>query len=191
MSKQITIWKRWDDKKKKFMHNHIEDGHSRNDLPTPIHEKQRSAWDEILWEKSWGFLKDGKIIGEMIMAGKNKKPTNKVQPKFDTSADIVKDPAFRMYLSQQISKLHKERLLRKPPKPGYYYKRDWFDRMVSASALNSKFFLDHIEAIWEKKSSLNAEFRMAITEICNRALRQTLAFYAAMAKEDEVLVVNE
>jgi hypothetical protein len=49
--KPITIWKRFDDKTRRFEFNHIEDGHISPLIrePKPIGTYQRKAWKNALW----------------------------------------------------------------------------------------------------------------------------------------------
>ena len=44
MNKPITIWKRFY-KPSTLKHNHIEDGHTENIVPTPMNDYQKKCWD--------------------------------------------------------------------------------------------------------------------------------------------------
>lgn len=57
----ITIWKKYDEKKNQFEHNHIESGHNISDEPTPISDKQRRSWAGAKWKKVFAFLNNGKV----------------------------------------------------------------------------------------------------------------------------------
>jgi hypothetical protein len=57
---KITIWKRYDPKKWKFVHNHIEDGLNLNPRPTPKSETQQ-VWCTWIWKKTHGSLIEGKV----------------------------------------------------------------------------------------------------------------------------------
>ena len=58
----ITIWKRFNEKKQKYEHNHIEDGYLTEDTPIARSDEQVKAWDNSYWRKKFRYLKDGKVV---------------------------------------------------------------------------------------------------------------------------------
>ncbi len=65
-NEEITIWYRWNVKKKVWLHNHIHEGWSSLDAPLPKNEKQAKAWKGAKWQKHWGNLLNGKVLGRWI-----------------------------------------------------------------------------------------------------------------------------
>lgn len=70
---EITIWERWNVKKKEFKHNHIIEGWSGLEAPLPANQTQAKNWKGAKWNKKYGYLKEGrvyefggKILGEAI-----------------------------------------------------------------------------------------------------------------------------
>src|SRR5690606_9398952 len=90
----------------------------------------------------------------------------------------IVDPHFIQCVKDIISEIRNNRLTRPEPKPGFRYKRDLFDRMDVGRELNSKYFIANIESIWLKRSKLNSEMMNVIKYVCDKALGQTLVYYA-------------
>ena len=103
--------------------------------------------------------------------------------RFNSISEIVKDTYFIKKVVENIIELREKRGKRPLPKPGYRYKRDWYDRMISEGHFNSFYFINNIEKIWLKKSSLSSETRHIIQFVCDKSFQQTLEFYA---KQSEV-----
>lgn len=99
------------------------------------------------------------------------------EEKFKTLGDIVNDAHFILFVDTKLKQLTEKRRLRPAPKDGFYYQRDWYDRMQPQGMLTADFFINNIAAIWEKKSKLSSEFREIIELVCNAALKQALLFY--------------
>ena len=91
-----------------------------------------------------------------------------------TVGELIRTEFFKNKVSQEISALVIRKKTRPVPKKGLRYRRDYFDRMGGENKLNTEFFLENIESIWEKKSSLNMEGRLLIKGICDQALILTL-----------------
>jgi len=114
--------------------------------------------------------------------------------KYETIEELIADPLFQKNVDKSLSELISQLKRRPEPKPGYHYKRDWYDRMYSENALNSLFFLKNIQQIWAKKSNLNSEYRAIIQHVCDIALHRTLREYAeqdAKQKEEEAATSAE
>ena len=103
---------------------------------------------------------------------------------FNSISEIVDDSIFRGFVRENISELKKNRRKRPEPKAGYYYKRDWYDRMNSEGNVNFVFFIENIESIWLKKSSLSSEVRGIIKFVCDRAFQQTLFKHSQKVSEE-------
>jgi hypothetical protein len=61
----ITCWEKWEqqeDKSWDWQHNHIEEGHCPNDLPTPKVELHKRAWAKGPWRKSFNYLNEDRIV---------------------------------------------------------------------------------------------------------------------------------
>jgi hypothetical protein len=57
----ITQWFRYNkDGTQEF--NHIEDGHSLNDKPTPLPNTKQSEWQKFNWTKKFVYLENNKIV---------------------------------------------------------------------------------------------------------------------------------
>ena len=106
--------------------------------------------------------------------------------RFNSIGEIVKDPYFIDYVEQNLSELRKNRNKRPEPKPGYHYKRDWYDRMSSEGHVNSGFFIKNIENIWLKKSSLSSQERHVIQFVCDKSFQQTLIEYSKQVAPETV-----
>jgi len=69
---EVTIWKRKNEEGE-WQHNHIEKGWNYNPIPDPIantekeRKKQTNAWKNMKWRRSWGYIKDGKVV-EIVKA---------------------------------------------------------------------------------------------------------------------------
>jgi hypothetical protein len=96
---------------------------------------------------------------------------------FETEDDLINDEVFKQYVEIELEKLKKKRRIRPEPKPGWRYKRDWYDRYIGKDVLNSKFFLSNIKSIWEKKSDLSSELRGIISYVCSLAIVDTDIHY--------------
>ena len=98
--------------------------------------------------------------------------------RFNSIAEIVQDPDFQQFVRKNLIELKENRQNRLEPKPGYRYKRDWYDRMRDAGQLHSDFFLSNIEDIWTKQSALSSEVRGVITYVCDKSLAETMKMYS-------------
>jgi len=56
MKYPITVWRTWSKKSKKWVHNHIEDEHCENGIPTPMSNKQKKMWSGKRWQKVFAYL---------------------------------------------------------------------------------------------------------------------------------------
>jgi hypothetical protein len=110
-----------------------------------------------------------------------------MEKEFKSFSEIVKDEIFIYTVGANISQLQYQRRHRSLPPMGFVYKRDWFDRMKEAGQINTFFFLNNIESIWNKKSSLSSEIREAIQHLCEIALQETLIAYSNMEEKSETL----
>ena len=54
--KPVTVWKRFDEKKEIWKHNHIEDGHVTGEVPTPKTVEQAESWKSAYWWKQFGEI---------------------------------------------------------------------------------------------------------------------------------------
>lgn len=61
--KPVTIWRR------DGAHNHIEDGHSASDAPTPRTKHQFAAWRGVQWGREYAYLDGVRIVAEPVAAG--------------------------------------------------------------------------------------------------------------------------
>jgi hypothetical protein len=109
-------------------------------------------------------------------------------PRFNSISEIIRDPCFIDFVNKNVYELRMNRHKRPEPKPGYHYKRDWYDRMSDGVDVNARFFLKNIENIWLKKSLLSSEIRAVIQYVCDKSLQQTLLEYAK--KEDRLPGIN-
>ena len=103
---------------------------------------------------------------------------NTKEIKFNSINEIINDPYFIKIVNENVANLVHDRVNRPQPKKGYYYKRDWYDRMAEQSIVNSRFFLANIPGIWVKKSNLSSEIRNVIKYVCDNALNKTLLYYS-------------
>lgn len=88
--------------------------------------------------------------------------------------EIIEDTLFHEKVKRFLRNATETRLSRPEPKPGFRYKRDWYDRMLEKKELNATFFIKNIGAIWIKESKLNSESRNIILYVCNQALEAYL-----------------
>jgi hypothetical protein len=103
--------------------------------------------------------------------------------RFNSISDIIIDPFFKEFVSKNIDELRKNRINRPLPKPGYYYKRGWYERMTEQGMLNTRYFLENIELIWNKKSSIPSALRQIIKYVCDKSFQETLLRYANESTE--------
>lgn len=100
--------------------------------------------------------------------------------EFKTIDDIISDPIFLENVQKERDTLWRHRMNRKPAPPGFHYKRDWYDRMISQQQFTRKFFIENIPLIWIKKSALNSTYRQIILTVCEKALFETIKTYKEM-----------
>lgn len=86
-----------------------------------------------------------------------------------TIQEIISDPEFYKFVSESISEWIDIRIKRPRAPIGFYYKRDWFDKMSESGRLNTRYFVDNIGSIWNKQSNLPSNERAVILAICNNA----------------------
>lgn len=91
-----------------------------------------------------------------------------------TIGDLIENKIFQKKVAEHLEATIVNRRNRPKPKEGYVYKRDWYDRLRNTDVLYSKFFLQNIQSIWEKTSSLNSETREIIRYVCDKAGAETL-----------------
>ena len=91
-----------------------------------------------------------------------------------TIKEIINDPVFIESIRTQIEKVKTQVDSRTAPKPGMRYARSWYERMCDDKMLRTDIFINEIEAIWEKRSKLNAEYRAVIRSFCEVALLEVL-----------------
>jgi hypothetical protein len=60
--KPVTIWERYNPKKKRYELNHIEDGHWNGSTPPARSNEQKVKWKGAYWRKKFGYLADGKVV---------------------------------------------------------------------------------------------------------------------------------
>jgi hypothetical protein len=82
-----------------------------------------------------------------------------------TLNEITKDEIFISIVKQESENMFNKRRLRPSPKEGYFYKRDWYDRMKESGEDNYKFILENIENVLSKKSYINSEKRSIVKYI--------------------------
>lgn len=95
-----------------------------------------------------------------------------VKSPFETIDEVLADGVLVESVRRQIKDIEAKRWARPEPKPGYLYKRDWYDR--HHADFNTQFFLDNIVPIWVKRSPLSSEWRGVILFICDRALKEAI-----------------
>jgi len=97
--------------------------------------------------------------------------------EFKTIGDIVTDEKFIGYVKEEISRLKIERSMYEP-KPGFRIKRNWFDRMTEENSLNAYFFIENIGLVLAKQSTLCAEYRSALVQVCGVAYKKAIKEYS-------------
>lgn len=100
--------------------------------------------------------------------------------EFKTISELIKDDIFIQKVKEVLDEMVKSRLSRPEPKTGFIYKRDWYDRLTSENQLNVDFFLQHVESVWNRKSSLNSEKRRLVQHVCDHAVYRTNEHYNSM-----------
>ena len=105
--------------------------------------------------------------------------------KPETVLGVLKDEQFIMNVAGEIRKIIAKILSRPEPKPGFKYKKNILDIMISERSMNSEYFLSNIQSIWESKSILSAQKRYVIKSVCDEALRQTLLYYAIQKRAEK------
>lgn len=101
---------------------------------------------------------------------------------FNSTQEIIQDPIFISFVNKNIDELQVTRNKRPACKPGFRYKRDWYDRMRESGQIKIDFFINNIFDIWNKKSTLNSEVRNVIEFVCNKSLQQTIQKYNEQTK---------
>lgn len=100
-----------------------------------------------------------------------------VTGRLNTVGDVLADKVFQRKVADEIYELRKKRNERPDAKPGFRYRRDWYDQMTDAGTFNREYFLENIANIWAKKSSITSNTRRVIEYVCNNALRKTMEHY--------------
>lgn len=100
--------------------------------------------------------------------------------RFKTISEIVSDQIFIKNVMSTIDDLRNQRLNRPEPREGFRYRRDWYYQMSDAGNFNANYFVENIENIWLKKSSITSATRKVIDWVCGDALRKTLEHYASL-----------
>jgi len=100
-----------------------------------------------------------------------------MKKEFKTTQEIITDPIFLRKLTEEVSDISSKRYSRKDPPPGYYYERNELDRLHERGQLSTKFFLDNIVKIWEKKSDLSSASRRIIYDTCGKAIFGSIMEY--------------
>ena len=90
-----------------------------------------------------------------------------------TIGEIIEHPVFQEQVNKKLKDLLSRRRSRPAPKPGFKYKKDWYDR-IPANQCNAKFFIASIPEIWVKTSNLERNTRHVIQYVCDLALMETL-----------------
>ena len=112
-----------------------------------------------------------------------------MKKEFKTIDELISDPNFIQFVDKNINELRKNRNKRPDAKPGFHYKRDWYDRMIDDRSLNSPYFIRNIESIWNKKSSLSSEIRNVILFVCGRSLQETFLEYSKQVDSENLVVL--
>lgn len=90
--------------------------------------------------------------------------------EFESIQALLNDNKFSIIFENEFNDLIKKRENRPKPKHGYFYKRDWYDRIRMLGELNFKFFINNIEDILNKKSKLSSEKREIIYYVFNNSI---------------------
>ena len=70
--KIITIWDKWNWKKKEWEFNHIEDGFKLSKSePQAVSEIQKKSWKNQKWKKEKAILRNGKVESIGFLRGGN------------------------------------------------------------------------------------------------------------------------
>ena len=56
----ITVWYKWNDKKKEFEYNHFDYGISEEDKPKSDNKVLNKSWSGSEWQKKYKKLKEGR-----------------------------------------------------------------------------------------------------------------------------------
>ncbi len=70
MTRPITIWERWLKQKDgsfQWEHNHIEEGHCPNDVPTPKVEVHKRTWSGGKWRKFFRHLNEKDVVVILVV----------------------------------------------------------------------------------------------------------------------------
>ena len=86
--------------------------------------------------------------------------------------EILESKLFEQNVKKELSNLIKQRLQRPALKPGFKYKRDWYDRLEGQ--LNKKFIIDNYKLVLLKVSDLPTETRRVVNLVGLRALDATI-----------------
>jgi hypothetical protein len=68
-----------------------------------------------------------------------------------------------------------QRKMRAMLKPGFFYKRDWYDRLVAVGMASSENIKTQLLACWQGRALISSELRTAIMEIGDMAIRAAVA----------------
>lgn len=104
------------------------------------------------------------------------KQTQLVPFKFNSLSEALADNHFKSFVRINIEEFRKQRRER-PRLTNGYYKRNWYDRMVESGTFNEDYFVNNINDILHKSSSLTAEIRKVIQSVCEKSIDQTCKFY--------------
>lgn len=96
---------------------------------------------------------------------------------------LINDSEFINIISQIVTEINQKRRDKPPLKPGFYYKRDWHDRMTEAGIFKTSFIRDNIISVLTKKSKLNHEQRKIIESIFFDAFRRYNENYLHLSKK--------
>lgn len=96
---------------------------------------------------------------------------------FNSIAEILADPIFQGAVKNNMQTMRVDRMKQPPPKPGFRYVRDGYDRMVSENLFRADYFIANAEAIWTKTSQLCSEYRRIIHIVIDKSLADTFNHY--------------
>ena len=88
--------------------------------------------------------------------------------------EIIKSDSFINRLRKNANELMSKRRFRPEARQGFYYKRDWYDRMSSDGFANAQFFVDNFESVLKKQSKLSSETRHIIRYVADATIREEL-----------------
>lgn len=62
--KKITIWRKWEDQKKKFDYNHFDDEWVEGEFPLPKRQEyhNQKSWEKGEWKKNFGYLIEREVV---------------------------------------------------------------------------------------------------------------------------------